>query len=223
MADVKRRYHAPRREAQAAATRGRILDAARRRLTGAGWTGATMTSIASDAGVAVQTVYAVFGSKGAILAALLDDLEIAARARPDVDPGEAGAGPIADLRRIAVFNRRLFELGGALIDVAQGSRAVDPDLSANVTEGHRRRRDAQRPIVEGWARRGELREGLTAREALLTLWTMTSPDVHRLATVDDGMGGDAYEAWLLGVLERELFGGPDRPADELGRPSRGRS
>jgi AcrR family transcriptional regulator len=57
MDDVKRRYHAPKREARAAATRQRILDAARGRLTGAGWAGATITSIAADAGVAVQTVY----------------------------------------------------------------------------------------------------------------------------------------------------------------------
>jgi TetR/AcrR family transcriptional regulator, regulator of autoinduction and epiphytic fitness len=205
MDDVKRRYHAPKREAQAAATRRRILEAARRRLTGAGWTGATMASIAADAGVAVQTVYAVFGSKGAILAALLDDLEVAARPRADA-AGEPTSDPVEQLRRIVAFNRRLFELGGELIDVAQGSRAVDADLSANVTEGNRRRRDAQSPIVDAWATRAALREGLSAPEALLTLWTMTSPDVHRLATVEGGLGGEAYEGWLVGMLSRELFG-----------------
>jgi len=209
MEDVKRRYHAPRREAQAAATRRRILDAARRRLTGAGWTGATMTSIASDAGVAVQTVYAVFGTKGAILAALLDDLEDAARTRADRETGKVTADPIGQLRRIVAFNRRLFELGGELIEVAQGSRAVDPDLAANVTEGHRRRRRAQEPTVEAWARRGALREGLSSSEALLTLWAMTSPDVHRLATAEGGMTGMDYEAWLTGVLARELLAAPD--------------
>jgi TetR/AcrR family transcriptional regulator, regulator of autoinduction and epiphytic fitness len=220
MGDVKRRYHAPRRDAQAAATRRRILDAAQRRLTSVGWTGATMTAIASDAGVAVQTVYAVFGSKGAILAALLDDLEAAALAAGDGDPGEAAPDPVGQLRRVVAFNRRLFELGGELIDVAQGSRAVDPDLAANVAEGHRRRRDAQRPVVEAWARRGALRDGLGGREALLILWTMTSPDVHRLVTADGGMGGDAYEAWLARMLARELFGRPDG-RDRAAEPSPG--
>jgi AcrR family transcriptional regulator len=205
MDDVKRRYHAPRRQARAAATRRRILDAARQRLTGAGWMGATMTSIASDADVAVQTVYAVFGSKGAILAALLDELEVAARSTGGGHGEGAAADPLAELRRVVAFNRRLFELGGELIEVAQGSRAVDPDLSANVTEGHRRRREAQRPIVDGWASAGALREGLSAGDALLTLWTMTSPDVHRLATVDGGRTGEAYEGWLVGVLARELL------------------
>jgi TetR/AcrR family transcriptional regulator, regulator of autoinduction and epiphytic fitness len=212
MDDVKRRYHAPRREARAADTRRRILDAAQRRLTGAGWIGATMTSIALDAGVAVQTVYAVFGSKGAMLAALLDELEVAARTPGDARADDAAPDPIGELRRIVAFNRRLFELGGALIDVAQGSRTVDPDLAANVTEGHRRRRDAQRPVVDGWARDGALRDGLSAEDALLALWTMTSPDVHRLVTVDGGLDGGAYEAWLLGLLARELFGDGDRPA-----------
>lgn len=188
-----------------------------------------MTSIASDAGVAVQTVYAAFGTKGAMLAALLDDLELAAAgdgggtgARRDA--GTASTRPIAELRRVVAFNRRLFELAGELIDVAQGSRAVDPDLAANVTEGHRRRREAQRPIVDGWASAGALRERLSAEDALLTLWTMTSPDVHRLATVDGGMTGQAYEAWLVGLLARELFGRPDRTAGlEPSRPSRARA
>jgi AcrR family transcriptional regulator len=206
MGDVKRRYHAPGRLERAAATRRRILDAARRRLTGAGWMGATMTSIASDADVAVQTVYAVFGSKGAILAALLDELEVAARAPGEDHPNGAAPDAVEELRRIVAFNRRLFELGGELIDVALGSRAVDPDLSANVMEGHRRRREAQRPIVDGWAGAGALREGLSAEDALLTLWTMTSPDIHRLATVDGGRSGEAYEGWLLGLLARELLG-----------------
>lgn len=209
MDDVKRRYHAPKREARAEATRQRILDAARGRLTGAGWAGATMTSIASDAGVAVQTLYAVFGSKGAILAALLDDLEVAARS---ADAGTATADPVTQLRRVVAFNRRLFELAGDLIDVAQGSRAVDADLAANVAEGHRRRREAQRPLVDAWARRGVLREGVSAAKALLTLWTMTSPEVHRLATSDGALTGDRYEAWLGGVLVRELFGDPEQPA-----------
>jgi TetR/AcrR family transcriptional regulator, regulator of autoinduction and epiphytic fitness len=208
MGDVKRRYHAPQREAQAAATRRRILDAARRRLTGDGWTGATMTSIAADAGVAVQTVYAIFGSKGAILAALLDDVEVAAADADDVGD-DVSAGPVEQLRRVVAFNRRLFELGGMLIDVAQGSRAVDPDLSANVAEGHRRRREAQRPIVERWAARGALRAGLPAEDALSMLWTMTSPDVHRLMTADGNMTGDVYEAWLTGLLTRELLTGGD--------------
>jgi AcrR family transcriptional regulator len=217
MGDVKRRYHAPQREAQAAATRRRILDAARGRLTGAGWTGATMTSIASDAGVAVQTVYAVFGSKAAILAALLDELEVAARTHGDGDAGQSTNDPVEELRSVVAFNRRLFEIGGELIDVAQGSRAVDPDLSANVAEGHRRRREAQRPIVERWARRRMLRVGLSAPEALLTLWTMTSPDVHRLATVDGGIGGEVYETWLVEMLARHLFGRRDGPADQPGQ------
>jgi len=172
-----------------------------------------MTSIASDAGVAVQTVYAVFGSKAAILAALLDELEVAARTPADGDAGASANDPPGELRRVVAFNRRLFELGGELIDVAQGSRAIDPDLSANVTEGHRRRREAQREIVERWARRGALRVGLSAPEALLTLWTMTSPDVHRLATVDGGITGEVYETWLVGMLTRQLFGRPDAGVD----------
>ena len=58
------------REERAAVTRRRILDAARHRFFEDGYAATTLKAIATEAGVAVQTVYAVFGSKAAMLAEL---------------------------------------------------------------------------------------------------------------------------------------------------------
>src|SRR5258708_37917153 len=66
MVDVvkrKRTYNASLRQEQAQMTRTRLLDAAHRLLTRGTYTGVTMEEIAQEAGVAYQTVYAVFGSK----------------------------------------------------------------------------------------------------------------------------------------------------------------
>ena len=60
-----------RRARKAQQTRRRILDAARARFVADGYTTTTIAGIADDADVAVQTVYAVFGNKRAILAELL--------------------------------------------------------------------------------------------------------------------------------------------------------
>ena len=53
-------------------TRRRVLEAARNRFIEHGYAAATMEQIASDAGVAVQTVYYTFGTKGRLLTEVVD-------------------------------------------------------------------------------------------------------------------------------------------------------
>jgi AcrR family transcriptional regulator len=55
------------RQEQAAATRDRIADAARRLFASTGYGTTTMDAIAAEAGVAVRTVYSAFGAKREIL------------------------------------------------------------------------------------------------------------------------------------------------------------
>ena len=59
------------RERKARETRRRILDAAERLFVRDGYASTTIVAIAEDGDVAVQTVYAVFGTKRAILTELL--------------------------------------------------------------------------------------------------------------------------------------------------------
>jgi TetR/AcrR family transcriptional regulator of autoinduction and epiphytic fitness len=59
----KRTYDSSLRKQQASQTRMRILDAAQKRFAERGYAASTIESIASAAGVAVDTVYATFGSK----------------------------------------------------------------------------------------------------------------------------------------------------------------
>ena len=69
---VKRRYASEKREAQARETRRAILAAALELFTANGYTATTIQAIAEDAGVAVQTVYAVFGNKRELLRQLIE-------------------------------------------------------------------------------------------------------------------------------------------------------
>src|SRR5919202_6428907 len=68
----RRRYHPPQRQQQAQATRRQIVEAAGRLFSQHGYFGTSIGAIAQGAGVAEPTVYATFGSKRAILAALID-------------------------------------------------------------------------------------------------------------------------------------------------------
>ena len=58
-----RTYVSPKREEQANATRRAILEASQRLFLSRGYGATSIRAIAEEAGVAVQTVYAVFGNK----------------------------------------------------------------------------------------------------------------------------------------------------------------
>src|ERR1044072_9021567 len=75
MSDVKmdkRPYHSPLRQEQALATRQRILDAALDLFGAQGYGSTSIASIAREAGVVPETIYATFGSKRGIIDGLTE-------------------------------------------------------------------------------------------------------------------------------------------------------
>ena len=68
----RRRYDSTRRQAQAGHTRTAVIDAARRLFLDRGFAATTMPAVAADAGVSVQTVYKVFGSKARLAKSVFD-------------------------------------------------------------------------------------------------------------------------------------------------------
>ena len=69
---VKRPYDNSRRQAQARATRQTVIEAATRLFTEYGYPATTIEAVADAADVPLPTVYRLFGSKRALLAAVLD-------------------------------------------------------------------------------------------------------------------------------------------------------
>ena len=68
----KRAYDSSGRQVQADETRRRILEAARELFMERGYAGATAEAIAAEAGVAAQTIYAIFKNKKRILVSLMN-------------------------------------------------------------------------------------------------------------------------------------------------------
>jgi AcrR family transcriptional regulator len=68
----KRKYDSTRRQAQADETRRQILAAAHKLFIERGYAGATIEAIATEAGVAPETIYAIFKSKKRILVSLMN-------------------------------------------------------------------------------------------------------------------------------------------------------
>jgi AcrR family transcriptional regulator len=190
-----RRYLSKLRQQQADETRRRIADAARRLFVAAGFAGTTVEAIARAAGVATQTVYAVFGSKPGILVELLE--------RTALDPGEAlikqfeaTRDPVAKLRLASRFARQLYDAERSELELLRATGVVAPELSEMDREKGSARFDAQSSLVEDLARSGRLRPDLDVAAARDILWTFTSREFYRLFVLERGWSSDRYEAWL---------------------------
>ena len=201
-----RSYRSPARQQQAQDTRGRIVDAAHRLVTTKGYAGMTVDALAKKAGVAPQTVYAVFGSKRGVLAELMDRstsgpeyVELVAAALETTQPG-------ARLRYAARIARRTHDAQSATQDLVRGAGVVVPELSAFERDRESRRYDAQEPLVQYLAEHGYLRRDVTAAAARDILWTLTGRDIYRMLVSERGWSSEQYESWLGDQLVAGLLG-----------------
>ena len=198
---VKRQYRAPHRERQAKATRECITSAARRLFAHQGYAATTIDAISREAGVAIQTIYSNFGSKRAIVLALLDIMEQEGGVEQlQADLAAAAGDPALQIRHWVAFTRRFFERGADLLELAQASMPMEPDVAAQWQEGERRRREGARALVRSWEAVGALRSGLDATMASDIVWALLGPELFRLLMIDSGWSGEQYENWLVGEL-----------------------
>lgn len=225
--DRRRTYRSPQRRAQAQATRARILEAATEQFERCGYRATTVRAVASAAGVSVQTVELVFGSKAQLLKAALDvavagdDQPIPVLARESARRAER-AKSIDEFLAIVAGVLAPTQLRAAGLQLAADEAAhTDADIQALTT-----RRDAQRAgtagwIVDGVMRRATLRPGLPRDDAVDTVWLLMDPTVFRRLTVDRHWSVERYGRWFADAVPALLLPGPagaDPAAPSAGRP-----
>ncbi|MEE9298414.1 MAG: TetR/AcrR family transcriptional regulator [Acidimicrobiia bacterium] len=201
---TNRPYRSTLREERARDTRLRIRKSARRLFATHGFSKTTIAQIAEDAGVAPQTIYAVFGSKGGVVGEMLEDLEESA----DQDAWVAGMlaeqDPHRQLRIFVSWIRTFFEKGAPVLRAAVAARS-DPEVAAMAERGDDNRRKGTAQLTHVWSRKGVLHKGLKPTDAAERLWLLTSVEQYLVATDGLGWTPDHYERWLGDLLERELL------------------
>jgi AcrR family transcriptional regulator len=203
---VKRQYVSSRRRASALDTRTRLAASARRLFAERGYAATTIDAIARDAGLAVQTFYATYGSKRAVLFALLDRMDQAADVSGLLEQLDQAEGDWSrQLLLLVDFNVRLFAGSIDVLEVLRSAGAADPDLAAVARAGDDRRRAGQAAIVRGWAQAGALRAGLDDGLAADILWGLTSPELYELFVVRQAWPAVRYASWLHDAIEQLLF------------------
>jgi AcrR family transcriptional regulator len=200
--DVKRSYRSERRREQAEETRKKVLDAAGALFEERGYEGASIAAIAAAAGVSQETVYARFGNKRALLGELVARAVRGADPRPV--PDQEGPRSLAaatdqreQLRLFAADIEERLERAAPLVALIGAARA-EPELAQLFVRLHAERLRNLRTVVDALASNGPLR--LSEKEALETIWALTSPELHQLLVRVRGWSRSRYRAWLTDSL-----------------------
>jgi AcrR family transcriptional regulator len=201
MSDVKARPTL--RDERAAVTRSRIAAAARTLFRTRGYGATTLQAIAQEAGVAVQTVYAVYGSKKGILHELRDTVlrQPAAEALYEDAMGEVHAE-----RKVELFAgsiRRRWEFGHDVVAIHRDAGATDPTVRDEVEQVLDMRRRGIARLAQSLE--GQLAPGIDVARATAILDALTLPEVYAELTGIGGWSADEFETWLSRSLKDQLL------------------
>lgn len=208
---VKRRYDNSRRLAQVRASRLRVIDAAKKLFLEQGYPATTLESVADAAEVALPTLYRLFGSKRALLTAVLDtsfvgdDEPVSFVDRPAVKAALAEPDPAKLIDQFAAIAREFMDRSSGILHVLATAAQIDPEAADLLTDIRRQRHTGQSGIVAALIERGALDPRLDASEACDFVYLLWSPEAHRTLTIERGWTPRQYEAWLARALRRTLL------------------
>jgi AcrR family transcriptional regulator len=216
MTDIAAKGRA-RRAASRAETRARILAAARELIPGAEAT-LPVTAIARHAGVAIQTIYDQFGSKGGLLIAVLVDVQRSLglfatfRAVFQSPDGEEA------MRRMIAATISFWDRAWPYVAFMLRSRRIDPVVAREMTYIDRLRLAHFWAITRRLEDEGRLRAGQTADAAATEAFALTIPAVYEELVVLRGADVDlaietATLAALAVILEPGAVAAPIGPPD----------
>lgn len=214
MAAVKqprRAYSSGLRQEQARRTRLRILESAERLFQRDGYAATTIDRIAATAGVATDTVYAVFRSKRSVLSSLLDlrvggdDQAVPMLERSAPQQMRRERSQRRQIAKLAAGVSQAVERARPIDDIMRTAAAVDPEIARLRARVQEERFTNMVTIAKWLQANGPLRGDRSVEEAGAIIWSLTSPEIHRLLRTERGWDLDQYRRWLEDTLARTLL------------------
>ena len=199
-----------RRAEKAQETRRRIIEAASDLFVADGYGATNLQEVADRAGVAVQTIYFVFGNKRALLKELVDvtiagDSEpIATMDRPWFT--DAMAAPTAQelLTTYVPGSSAILARVSPIMRVLESAVANDPEVAALWPQDEDLRYVVQRAAADTLVTKSGARKGLTTDEAADVLYGILSPELYLLFTRDRAWPHDRWVHWATETLTAQL-------------------
>ena len=194
-----RPYSRTKRDAKAAETRERLLQAALALLRGPGNEGFSLDAVATTAGVTRLTVYNQFGSRKGLLEAAFDALAVAGGMN-DLASAMAIADPQVGLAQLVMVFCRFWSSDDALAEL-YAAAAIDKELANSLAARNERRRKALTVLV----RRQGGRDEQCQRDVVDTLFALTSYPMFQMLNSTE-RNADAICAMIQPLCEHVLAG-----------------
>lgn len=213
--EVKRSrlYRSVRRQEQAAATRGAVLEAARGLFLEQGYAATTVAEVARRAGVNADTVYATVGRKPELVRAVVEsaisgeDRAVPALERYYVRRIQHAATAEA---KIDLYAAALVEMAPRTAPVFQALREAaraDVECDALHTEISQRRAANMRLFAADLRATGSLRPDLSDAEVADVVWAMNSSEYYLLLVAGRGWSPGQVQAHLSDAWRRLFLAG----------------
>jgi AcrR family transcriptional regulator len=206
---TRRPYDRTRRRERAVQSREAILDAASRRFLGEGFRATTISSIAVDAAVSVDTIYKAFGGKSGLVKALCERALAGSGTVPAETRSDELQAETQDPRRL------LHELGRLTTEVAPRiaplllllATAAETDqeaarLRAELDSSRLARMTRVATVLAG---KVPLRADLSIHEAGQVMWTYSSPELYQLLVITCGWSPDRFGKFVGEALAAALL------------------
>ncbi|MEU7834011.1 MULTISPECIES: helix-turn-helix domain-containing protein [unclassified Nonomuraea] len=207
MSDVKR----PNKRAEKAKeTRRRIRTAALELFTQDGYGATNLQDVADRAGVAVQTIYFVFGNKRALLKELVDvtiagdDEPVATMDRPWYVAALAADTAQDMLRAYVAGATAVLERIAPIGKVLEAAAASDPEVAALWPHDVDPRYVVQQRAAKALAGKPGARADLPVEEAADVLYGLLSPELYLLFVRERGWSRERWESWVGETLRGRL-------------------
>lgn len=215
-----RRYDSAGRQEQARQTRRDVLAAATTLFLERGYAATTMADVATQAGVAVQTVYTVVGGKAALLKAVFDtsivgdDQPVAVSGRPEIARVSAETDPRRKLELFARYVSGVQQRLSPLVPVVLAAADSDED-AARLWDGlHRGRYQGMTDFATNLKEQRLLRRGMTVERAAAVLAAHIDVVNWQNLVERHGFTRRQFEAWLVDVTAAAIL----RPEAQAGSP-----
>lgn len=188
-----------------------MLDSARDLIVKQGYAATTMGQIADRAGVAVQTLYYTFRSKGMLLREVIETTAAGEENAPPVperpwslEMMSTDSGQRA-LALAVEHGTDIYERVSPLWPALAAAAAADPELERYWQSIGQGRRAAQGRIAARLHQLGELRDDVDVQRGTDIIVVLLGHDVFRGLVRDAHWPLTAYKAWLLRTLAQQLL------------------
>jgi AcrR family transcriptional regulator len=192
----KRRYDASRRRRRAEEARDHILSTARRLFLADGYTATSLSRIADEADVSVETIHKTLGGKAGLVRALWERALEGTGPVPAERRSDEMQSRETDPRRIienwATFVTEIAPVGSPILLLARTAAASDGDLADLLAKADEARLARMEHNARRLLERGFLRPGITLDEARDVCWTYSSAELYELLVIRRGWPIERY-------------------------------